>query len=253
MASDLFGKKIAVIPHRADKEVVDLREDVEKAFADSEGAFDTGHVAMGELTMSAQPADTNTATIGADVYEFDNNSTFTAGRLQVVIGADAQATLDALVAKINASGTEKVKASKVGTTVCRVEVADKAGGTAVRGAGPSLAVAETITDAADVWNIDNLNESGSGLRQKQAKGKLAATAKNIATLVRQALPFTPTSVVWGAFAASGAPKVTTATVVISGAEVHFDLDVGVTPLVATDVIQWVAYDKGTKEGLALDA
>lgn len=256
MASDLFGKKIAVIPHRVDDEVSDLRQDVESAFAAGEGALDTGHVAAAELIMSAQPADTNTLTIGADVYEFDSNSTFTAGRLPVVIGADAQATLDALVAKINASGTEKVKAGKKGTTRLRIERADKAGGTPLRGPGASVALSETIADTADVWNAGNLNELGGGLRQKKAHGKLTVTALNIATAVKFDLPFTPVGVAWVATTSTGAPiqgTVTTATVAASGAELTISPGAGLTDLTAGDIIHWWAWDAGVDADVAADA
>src|SRR5687768_11202221 len=62
-----------------------------------------GNKAVGAIHLSGQPADTGIVTIGDKVYEFDSNATFTAGRVQVVIGGDAAATALALIAAINAN------------------------------------------------------------------------------------------------------------------------------------------------------
>ncbi len=62
-----------------------------------------GNKATGSIHLSGQPADTGIVTIGDKVYEFDSNATFTAGRVQVVIGGTAALTAAALIAAINAN------------------------------------------------------------------------------------------------------------------------------------------------------
>ena len=64
-----------------------------------------GTVAVAEGSFAGNLTDTETITIGADVYEADDNANFTGGRVQVVIGGSAELTLDALIVAINASGT----------------------------------------------------------------------------------------------------------------------------------------------------
>lgn len=75
-------------------------------------AVDPGRMAVNVLRIAANVADTETVTIGADVYEFDTDSTVTPGNIPVdvsgsVLPADAT---DALIAAINTSGTEDVTA-----------------------------------------------------------------------------------------------------------------------------------------------
>jgi hypothetical protein len=82
--------------------------------ADHAAGTNTSNVLVGTGLMrfdyTGQPADTETLTIGdgintAIVYEWDNNSTYTAGRTPVTIGADADASYANLVTAINASSS----------------------------------------------------------------------------------------------------------------------------------------------------
>lgn len=114
-----------------------------------------GAVAVAELVFSGQPLDTETVTIGADVYEFDNNATCcTGGNIQVTVGGSAEATLDNLVTKINTSGTVSVRGDKRGTTNLMVASASAAGGTATA-ADPSIALTEAASNV--VWRPGNVN------------------------------------------------------------------------------------------------
>ncbi len=89
-----------------------------KLNADVNIAEYAGSKAVGIIRIASNVADTETVTIGADVYEFDSDAdpgTITEGRIRVSVVADltpATAT-DALVAAINASGTEAITAIDV--------------------------------------------------------------------------------------------------------------------------------------------
>lgn len=107
-------------------------------------------VATGFLRVSGNVADEETVTIGSDVYEFDRaEDGVTAGRIAVTGHADdtaANAT-DALIATINASGTENVKAIDLGTGLVGIVSAETPGGV-ISGPGSALATTETCTNAA---------------------------------------------------------------------------------------------------------
>ena len=118
-----------------------------------------GLVALAEGSFSGQPSDAETATIGADIYEFDSNAAFTGGRIQVVIGGSAELTLDAWVTAINASGTELVRADKSGTDTLLLKSALTRGGT-VTPADPSIVLAEAATNYSWVQGNVNMNTLG---------------------------------------------------------------------------------------------
>jgi hypothetical protein len=94
-----------------------------------------GRRAMGTITFSGQPNDGEIITIGdgvnaATVFEFDDDDSVVAGRVQVAIGADAEATLDNLLALINSTGdpttadgqdTFRVNGTKEGTTIINLK------------------------------------------------------------------------------------------------------------------------------------
>jgi hypothetical protein len=98
--------------------------------------------AAGTLTLTGSVADGETVTIGADVYEFDTNSSVGGGNLAVDVsgGATAPAAVTALVATITASGTEPVSA------------VDGAGDTVVVTADVAGTAAESIVVATDAGN-----------------------------------------------------------------------------------------------------
>ena len=62
-----------------------------------------GAIPYSELPYTGQPLDTETVTIGGDVYEFCTAAGSVAAdtRIAVVIGADADTTMASLVAAIN--------------------------------------------------------------------------------------------------------------------------------------------------------
>jgi len=200
---------------------------------------DTGHVAQACLYLATLPTDTNTVTIGSDVYEFEGAG----ANINVLKGANAAESRANLVTAINNQGTEKVFADQPTTpaTSVRIQPADRTGGTPQIGAGPSIAVSETLADAADVWNVANLNESGAPAYKKVARGTIVCTAESIASLFTLELPFTPVVLAWAAFDTNGAPKATDCQIGINGDYLEFDFDAGSTDLAATDYVVWEAY------------
>lgn len=83
---------------------------------------DTGHAAKGFLTFSGVVSDGELVTIGADIFEFDTNSSVTAGHIAVDVsgGATAPDAVTALVSAITASATEPISAADVTGDVVRV-------------------------------------------------------------------------------------------------------------------------------------
>ena len=71
------------------------------------GAYSNGYV-----NIAANVADTETVVIGADTYEFDDDSTYTAGNIQVDVsgGLTPASATDALITAINANGNSPVTA-----------------------------------------------------------------------------------------------------------------------------------------------
>jgi hypothetical protein len=198
---------------------------------------DTGHVAQACLYVATNPTATNTVTIGADVYEFDGAGV----NINVALGVDAAATRAAFILAINNEGTELVVADAPTTpaTSVRIQPADRVGGTKQIGAGTSVVVSETLADAADVWNVANLNETGAPPYKKVARGVIVCTAENIATLLTVELPFTPAVLAWSAFTTAGLPTGDKGQCVINGDYLEFDFDA--TTLAATDYVVWEAY------------
>lgn len=198
-----------------------------------------GHIAQASLYVATLPTDTNTVTIGSDVYEFEGAGS----NINVLKGVSAATARANLIAAINSEGTELVVADAPTTpaTSVRIQPADRVGGTAQIGAGTSIAVSETLADAADVWNVANLNESGAPAYKKTATGKIVITAESLATLFTLELPFTPAVLQWAAFDTNEAPKATDCQCKINGDYLEFDFNAGSTDLSATDIVVWQAY------------
>ena len=185
----------------------------------------SGVIAMSSFAYTGQPSDTETLTIGADVYEFCTAAGSVASdtNIGVVIGGTARATYDNLVAAINASdadnahatlfqtddttpavanGTEDVLAVAVNggntaTGTIYLYAADATGGDKVEGAGPDIALSDTATNGGP-WRKTNLNLTfGAGYdgATKQCHGKHAIVAANLTDTqpVLVPLPFAPQS------------------------------------------------------------
>lgn len=199
-----------------------------------------GGCATATLAMPNQPIATNTITIGADIYEFDGVGV----NINVVIGAAAADTRANLIAAINTQGTEDVVADEIGTGV-RIRSADAPGGNPV-GADPNILLAEAITDAADVWDVGNVNLNtlgGEVPAQAIGQSTLAITADMItAGAVRIDFPFTVLGYILigktaaGVFANGGADDSA-----IANGGVVVTLNGGVGDYAATDVLTVIAW------------
>lgn len=125
-----------------------------------------GAVAIAEGSFPGNTSDTETVTIGADVYEFDSGGGVTGGRITVTIGVGAEATLDNLITAINANGTELVRADKSGTDTLLLQSAATRGGTAAA-ADPSIALTEAAVNFN--WTPGNVNMNTLGGEASAAK------------------------------------------------------------------------------------
>jgi hypothetical protein len=122
----------------------------------------------GTLTLTGQPADTQTVTIGAKVYTFQTVLTNIDGNVK--IGASASATIDNLVAAINL-------AAGAGTTYATAMTANAISTTAAVGAGDTMTLydntsaAIATTDTADntAWGAPN-TVNGTGARTVRIYG-----------------------------------------------------------------------------------
>lgn len=233
---------------------------------------DSGTVATARLLFANQPTHDDTIAIGADTYQFKlvatdivvTNDAYIGVVISVVNAAGTRANLIAAINgtagdvgldKSDASpalsvGTESVFADEVGTTV-RIQSADDVGGTPIA-ADPSLVLTESITDAADVWDIGsgaNLNTVGGkagAAREHAVSAQVAVTAAMLASGLKIDFPFTPTAFRVNARTATGVPAyangAVTDTWTIVGTGVLFTPGTpGGGNLVATDLFQIEAW------------
>src|SRR5450830_461876 len=85
-----------------------------KTLSNYKNTMGVGRPAMNVLRIAVNAADTETVTIGRDVYEFDSNATFTPGRIRVVTATLTPVVASAaLAAAINASGTQGLVATVI--------------------------------------------------------------------------------------------------------------------------------------------
>lgn len=242
MSSKSFGPQTPAIPHlEIGKEIGDLRNDTEAGFVANEALIENGAYSRANLKMATKPTATDTVTIGTNVYEFGG----TGSNINVTIGAAVANSRANLAAAINASGTAKVKAevSTVPTAGVSIVLADAVGGTPVKGPSTSIALSRALTAAADVWDQANLSATGIAEgTSRRASGKVVINTTNVASPFAIPLDFTPARLIWAAFASTGAPKVTTATVAISGTYILIDAAAGATDLADTDFIVWQAIE-----------
>jgi len=199
---------------------------------------DQGVVAAPFLDLAAQPTATDTFGIGADVYEFIDMTAVPPkvsvdSHIGVPLGALAADTQASVIAAVNGTATNPsttifkadgvTGAQAIGTnsllavaenTSVAVQSATAIGGTPI-GANPNLALTESITAAADIWNVGNVNMNTLGGRvaasRKQSRGDVTVTANMIANGFAVAFPFTPSRFSVQARSSGGVIRGTTAT------------------------------------------
>lgn len=197
------------------------------------------------LRLASNVADTETVTIGADVYEFDRAANgVTAGRIAVTAHSDdtpANAST-ALANKINASGTELVKAVRISANEILIYAADAVGGDP-DGSTATTALAETMAGANNAWDTAALRGG------QDADYRAAASASRVPNATEVALgnmhfvfPFTvATAVAEVRVTAGGTPKGWVGGVTISGNRVTLD-NAGATDWAATDTVTVIAFE-----------
>lgn len=197
-----------------------------------------GSIAVAQLIQTNQPIANDTLSIGADVYEADGAG----ANINFAIAGSAEATMDNLLAAIQASGTENIVADKLSATTLRVRSADAPNGTAIA-SDPSIALdASSLTnyswDAGDV-NMNTLAGKAEAKQEMAAVSLTITTAMITATTARLAFPFTPTLFTFSAVTAAGVPVAFTADALnIVGDDIVLTLG---TDLANTDVLTVVAY------------
>lgn len=201
-------------------------------------AGDGGKKAVGILRVAANVADTETVTIGSDVYEFDRSDDgVTAGRIAVTAHSDdtpANAT-DALIAKINSDGTEPVTAVDIGDNEILV-YADAVGAT-------TTALAETMAGTNNAWDTAALRGGADPALKRYVVDSRVPNAQEVALgNLHIVLPFTPTYVdVLVTVTSTGASKAWDGVTTIESGRVELD-NSGSTDWAATDTVRFIAYE-----------
>jgi hypothetical protein len=264
--SKSFSGQANVVPHLAQshgalKEIVDLRQDVEKAFIVMEAQDEAPYAAQANIRMNTQPTAADTITIGADIYEFKallTDAVTTPGNIAVLRGASAPAALANIIAAINgtgkqtsvsaSNGTVKVKASIYNTDFLHVEPSiDVPGGTVQLGVGPNIALSDGLTAAVN-WDHTNLSKAGFDGSVRRAMVRITVDATNLANDFDVVLPFKPLKVSLFAItdnadAPSASKTVGTLTLVQARNAITVDLDGGATDPVATDIVYLEVWGK----------
>jgi hypothetical protein len=256
-----MASKSAAKPHLArgsgglQGEINDLRLDTDEALETMEGQVAAKSQSQANIRLNTNPTAGDTLTIGSNVYEFVATlGTQTAGRIGVLIGGTAAASLANAISAINranpatppvydvgSSGAAvNVTASTYNTDFLHVEPSKFPGGPTVPGPGPSVALADTLT-AAVGWDHANLNELGYEGALKRTVVRVVVTAGNLTTDFDVKVGFTPHKAsVFLVTDAAGVPDGTGKTAVLTLQQarqaVTIDLDGGVTDPVATDIV-----------------
>jgi hypothetical protein len=196
-----------------------------------------GQLALAVLRIPANVADEETISIGADVYEFDRagDGVVNAGAIAVTGHADdtpAQAT-PALVAAINASGTEPVVAVSIDANEILI-IADAVGNV-------TLALAHTMVGVGNEWDTAAMREgSAAGMGRVVRASRVPNAVEVIRNNLHFPIGFTPSAVmVQVRETATGALKAWDGRVVIEA------LPVPRVVLVNTGGTDWSAADTVT--------
>ena len=219
-----------------------------------------GVVAASRLPIGVQPANAETVTVGAHIFEWSNVTppVATVGTRTAVYNGGAGGVAEAranLVKAINGTvaatkvtpGTAAaplVVADEVVAGVIRVRRSNVRGGTPLPCAPGSIPLAETMGAGGNgPWDLLNLNVGGGKalVDQDVSVGQVAITAEMIAAgAFYIELPFTPTILEWEAYTGNS-PIGTTDTVQISVNAAKINLAGGAAPaLQVADIIKFTA-------------
>lgn len=154
----------------------------------------TGVLAQNTLRLAANVADAETVTIGNDVYEFDNNNSFTAGRIPVIVSAGLTPAIagPALAAAINANPQSRVNAMSLASGA-RVLVTPKR---TTDYALTTFTFAETLAGGGNAWDSTTAFAGGATPYQWfELASRVPIAAEVTAGFMDFVFPFIPTRVV----------------------------------------------------------
>jgi hypothetical protein len=236
---------------RRSAHVVPAADGTQDCFA----GINQGTIPSARLVMSSQPSDADTIGIGGKTFKFLNTLIAADTTVQVKIGASAAATLASLVKAINGTAAPAewvesttpfavaVVADAVSTSL-RIRLATARGGVAKAGVSGSVALAESITAAADIWSNANLNETGKSPADcNEACGQFAVTAQmvtNLANGIFIELPFAPTVFQWEVLTSAGVGKWTVTDAMTVSGNALVLTSAGATHVAAGDVLSYWA-------------
>jgi hypothetical protein len=180
-----------------------------------------GLLAYGVLRVAANVADEETVTIGVDVYEFDRaaDGVAAAGAIAVTGHADdtPEHATNALIAAINASGTEAVTAVDISNNQVLV-VADAPGAVV-------LALATDMQGVDNGWDAAAMHDgAAAGLKRTVRVAHVPNAVEVALDRVLVPLGFAPTAaIVQVRVTATGAPLAWSGTTILRTVEQRIDL------------------------------
>lgn len=214
-----------------------------------------GVIPAARLAFATDASNADSITIGGHEFRFLTSliaaDTFT----QVKRGTSAAATRASLVNAINGVADDTVVqattpfdksiVADVVSTSVRIRLADERGGVPVAGVSASIALAESLTPAGDIWDCANLNVAGRAASSSQytSDGSVVVTAQMITNLAYNIeLPFTPANFAISVRTSTGAFRAYTDTVAISGNSLLVTFGGGAAPnMQAGDIITFHAW------------
>lgn len=247
--------RAAIVTHNADHATGSVS--LQTKLDDHDAALDKleqGIVPGARLNFATNPSNTNTVTINGHVFKFLTTPIAPDTTTQIVIGANAAASLALFIKAINGVSdpliipattphTLTLLADAVTATVLRIRFA-AAQGSSTLAIGPkaAYAVSETLANANDVWSHADLVSTGRTLAPQVTRGTIIITAQMItATAVYVELPFTPIEYGYSRMTATGSILTCTDLVTISGTALKIALAGGATPnLQAGDIVSFWA-------------
>ena len=226
---------------------INVQDAVDEAFTDI-NVFpeDIATTAMADCILVTNPQIGDTVSIsgeaGLDTYEFDGAG----GNINVPIGANAAASRANLVNAINVQGSNNIFAwHDDGRTSVVINPSSSPGGVPKTGPGTGEVLSNVLTAAGEGWNSDTLIGGTNVRTGRLARGRFTVDDKMLGGIgyFWLYLPFQPIFVRFWAYDVNLTPKVTTACVFIYPTTlVGFGVGVGATPLAATDIVVWEAWE-----------
>lgn len=200
---------------------------------------DSGNQAINILRLAANVADTETVTVGVDVFEFDSNATFTAGRIPVDVSGGLTPTVAsaAFVTKFNSSNTQNLRA--YAPTVNEIVIASN------DPAATALACSETLGGTNNAFDNATMRDGAAPtLGRVMTDTRVPSTQEVAIGFLNWPLTFVPrTVIVQVRVTSSGAVKAWDGNTVIDATNKAVRIDnAGSTDWAATDTITIIAME-----------